>query len=85
MLELLNQVVREHSVLDLVNGSVAPIGNRFQASPHQQGAGNVVALNAGFATLTGFHTRQLFEFAVKLLNLPADTTHILYSIGVSLS
>jgi len=65
VLELLDQVICEHPMLDLINRSDARVrdgfasSGRFQAGPHEQGAGNMIALNAGYATLTGFHPCQL--------------------------
>lgn len=56
MLELLNQVVREHPLLDLINRSAALVRDRFEPTPDQQGTGDVVALNAGFATLASLNT-----------------------------
>jgi hypothetical protein len=68
-------------MLDLVNRLPALVGNGFQPSPHQQRTSNMVALNPGFATLTGFRPCQLLQFAVKLLNLPTDARLLLCSIG----
>jgi len=56
MLELLNQVVRQHSLLDLINGFAGLVSTQLKASPNQQSTGNVIALNAHFATLTGFNS-----------------------------
>jgi hypothetical protein len=68
-------------MLDLVNRLSALVGHGFQPSPHQQRTSNMVALNPGFATLTGFRPCQLLQFAVKLLNLPTDARLLLCSIG----
>jgi hypothetical protein len=59
MLELLNQVVREHSMLNLVNSFACLVSDRLEASPNQQGTGNMIALNTRFAALTGFDSGQL--------------------------
>lgn len=60
MLELLNQVIREQSMLDLINRSACLVGDRRQATPDEQGAANMIALNAGLATKdTGFNSSQL--------------------------
>jgi len=50
---LLNQVVRQHSMLDLINGLCR---SGKQGNSNQQSTGNVIALNAHFATLTGFNS-----------------------------
>jgi hypothetical protein len=71
MLELLNQVVREHAMLDLINGFAGLIGDRLDAAPNEQGTGNVIAtsvggqmhlpaklsLNSRFSALTSLNTR----------------------------
>ena len=36
----------------------------------------MISLDACISTLTLFNTRQLFQFSVKLLDLPTDGTHI---------
>lgn len=66
MLELLFQVFRKHPVLNLIDRSAALVGERFQASPYQQSASDVIALDTGFTALTSFNASQLLEFAVKL-------------------
>ena len=43
----------------------------LQRQPGQITARQVIALRTGFATLTLFAPRQLLEFAVQLLDLPA--------------
>jgi hypothetical protein len=57
MLELLNQVVRQHSVFNLINRSAAMISDGFETTPNQQGTSNMIALNPSLATLAGFNTR----------------------------
>jgi len=65
VLELLDQVICEHPMLDLINRSDAWVrdgfasSGRFQAGLPEQSAGNMIALNAGFATLARFHPCQL--------------------------
>ena len=41
--------------------------------------------NTGFAALTLLNPRGLFGFAVKLLNLPAETANFLYGLSIRLS
>ena len=64
VLELLDQVICEHPMLDLINRSDARVRDGFASSGRfqaglEQSAGNMIALNAGYATLTGFHPCQL--------------------------
>lgn len=47
-----------------------------ESGPYQKGAGDVIALDAGFAALAFFEAGELFGFAVKLLDLPAPATHL---------
>ena len=47
MLELLNQVVRENSLLNLVNSFACLVSDRLEASPNEQGTGNVIATSVG--------------------------------------
>ena len=49
----------------------------FEAGLHPHGQGDVVALAAGQSALAGRHVRELLEFAVKLLNRPADAAFVL--------
>jgi len=37
----------------------------------------MIPLHTGFATLTTFDPRDLLAFAMKLLDLPAEATHLL--------
>jgi hypothetical protein len=55
--ELLNQLVRQHSLLNLINRSASLISDQFETTPNEQGTSNVIALNPSFATLTRFDTR----------------------------
>ncbi len=72
-------------MFDLVNGLLTGVGEAFEAYPHQQRAGDVVALNTRFAAQAILKTRQLLGFAVKLLNLPAQGTHLLSALCRALS
>ena len=58
-------------------GSVNLGSEFFEANPDQQSTADMVALNAGFATLATFQTCNLFAFAVQLLDFPAEATHLL--------
>ncbi|MEP7289016.1 MAG: hypothetical protein ABI947_24950 [Chloroflexota bacterium] len=57
----------------------------FETNAEQDGTGDVIALNTGQTTLTALATSSLLGFAVKLLNLPAQATHVLGGLGRVLS
>src|SRR5437867_61747 len=67
----------EQAMLELIHSLPCLVSQRFEPAPHQQSAGYVVALNTSLAALAILKTRQLFSFAVKLLNLPAHRAHLL--------
>lgn len=71
-------------MFEVINGFLGFIRNLFQAYPNQNSTGNMVSDNASFATLTTFEPSQLFGFSVKLLDLPTQATHFLYSLRVVL-
>ena len=52
-------------------------GEVGQVAPDQDGAADVVLLGAGQAALALLDAEGLLGFALILLNLPADGTHIL--------
>ena len=54
--------------------------NGRHANPHQYGAGNMISLASGLSALAFFNTRQLLEFSVKLLDLPANATRLLRGV-----
>lgn len=57
-------------MLDAVDGLLGLASEVGQAKPHEHGAGDVVALDARLAALVFLDAGVLFEFAVKLLDLP---------------
>jgi len=63
--------------LDLINRPSRLIRQFFEPTPDQHGARDVIALDSRLATLAPLQTRDLFDFPVQLLNLPADGTHLL--------
>ena len=69
-------------MLDLINRSLRFKGHLFE--PNQNGTSNVVSGNSCLSTLIAFKTRQLLGFTVKLLDLPAEATHLLYDLHVVL-
>jgi hypothetical protein len=54
MLELLNQVVWKHPMLNLINGFARLVSKHLEPSLNEQSTGNVITLNPCFAALTGF-------------------------------
>ena len=71
----------QQSVLDLVDGGFFLMGDLFEARPHQQGTRDVVSLDARFATLALLNARELLEFTVILLDLPAKSARLLRALG----
>jgi hypothetical protein len=82
---LLNEVIIQQAVFELIDRAARPRGEFFEPYPNKKGATNVIALNPCFATLAAFQARHLFTFAVQLLDLPADATHLLGGLGGILS
>ena len=68
-------------MFDLVDGDLLLMGDLFEARPHQQGTRDVVALDARFATLALLNARELLEFTVILLDLPAKSARLLRALG----
>ena len=56
----------------------------FEANPDQNGTADMITLNAREAALAVLDASNLFGFAVKLLNLPAQGTHLLSVLSGSL-
>ncbi|MBK3824325.1 hypothetical protein G3A41_39975, partial [Paraburkholderia aspalathi] len=54
-------------MFDLVERACGLSRDVGQPDPHQHGAGNMVSLDASLAALATLKTRELLEFAVKLL------------------
>jgi len=72
-------------MLKLINRGGSVLSDLFEPYPNQDSAANMIALNTRQATLTALNTRHLFGFAVKLLNLPAQATHVSCGLRVILS
>jgi len=70
----------EQSVLNAVDSLLSLASEVGQPEPDQHGAGDVVALEACLAALVFLDAGGLFQFAVKLLDLPAHAAHLLYGI-----
>ena len=78
------QIVTQQSVLDLINGSMCLDSNLFEPHPNQDRTADMIANNSCLATLISFNASQLFGLTVKLLDFPAEATHILYDLHVVL-
>ncbi len=81
----MDKVVMKQAMFDLINGLLRRVSEALQTHPHEQRAGDVVALNTRFAALAILKTRQLLGFSMKLLNLPAQGTHLLSTLCRALS
>lgn len=77
ILELLTEEVIEHLVFDLIEGAAGLPGDLSETNPHEYGAGDVIAMDARFAALAALDPGQLFGFAMKLLDLPAQAARVL--------
>ena len=72
-------------MFDLVDRLLGFPGDLFQTYPDQDGTTDVVADDAGLATLTAFQASELLGFAMKLLDLPAHAARLLCDLRVILS
>src|SRR6516225_154803 len=77
MSKLTTQEIIEHVMFDAIARAAGLPRDIGQATPHQYGAGNVIALAAGLATLAALNTRELLRFTMKLLDLPAQAARVL--------
>ena len=67
----------QQSMFNLVDGGLPLVSQVLEARPDQQGAGDMITLDARFATLARLDSRQLLDFAVILLDLPAKGARLL--------
>ena len=81
---MLSQIVRKQFVFQAINCLLGFVGNLLEANPNQNGAGDVVSDNSGFAALATFQASQLLGFSVKLLDFPTKAAHLLNSLRVVL-
>ena len=81
----MDEVVVQQRMLDAVDGLAGLASHIGQANPDQHGTSNMIALDSSLAALAAFDTRELFDLAMKLLDLPADATHFLRRIRRILS
>ena len=73
----MSHILVQKALFQLINRLFRLVGSLFEAGPGAHGQGNMVALAAGQPALAGLHAGELLEFAVKLLNLPADAAFLL--------
>ena len=66
----------QEPLFELIHCFLGLVGSLFEAGPGPHGQGDVVALAAGQPALAGLHAGELLEFAVKLLNRPADAAFL---------
>lgn len=67
----------------MVDGLLRLASDIGQPKPDDHGAGDVIALDARLAALVFPDAGSLFQFAVKLLDFPANAAHLLYGIRKS--
>jgi len=72
-------------MFETINSLSGLIGYLLETDPNQNSAGNMIPNDSGFTTLTTFQSSQLPGFTVKLLDFPAEATHLLYGLHVVLS
>src|ERR687895_2922500 len=67
--------------------TVRPVraASSFEFNPDEKSTANGVALNACLATLAAFQARNLFTFAMQLLDRKPKATHLLGGLGGILS
>ena len=82
---MLAHIIRKPIMLDLVERTLGFVGDLLEAHPHEQRSGDVIADDARLAALAALQARDLRAFAVKLLELAAPATHLLYGWRVILS
>ena len=75
----MSHILIQKRLFELVYRLLGLVGGLFKPGPGPHGEGNVVALAAGQPALAGLHAGELLEFAVKLLNRPADAAFVLGS------
>ena len=77
----MSRILLQKAVFRLVYGLFGLVGGLFETSPGAHGQGNVVALAADQPALAGRPAGGLPEFAVKLLNRPADAAFVAVAAG----
>src|SRR5258708_15450054 len=63
-------------MLKLIESRGCFLGYLLEANPDKDGTGDMVALDTCQTALTAFNASSLLGFAVKLLNFPAQGTHV---------
>ena len=66
----------QKGLFELIPRLLGLIGGWFKPGPGGHGQGNVVTRAAGQPALASLHAGELLEFAVKLLNRPADAAFV---------
>src|SRR5438105_7294046 len=67
----------KQAMFELIDSLPGLVRQAVEPAPHEQRASYVVALDTSFAALAILKARQLLGFPMKLLNLPAQGTHLL--------
>jgi hypothetical protein len=82
---LRTHIIIEQSLFELIDVGSGLTSQMLEANPDQDGASDMIALDARQARLTAINTGGLFGLAVKLLKLPTRATHLLRGLGRILS
>ena len=64
-------------MLNAIKSSVCLLSEGGQANPNEHCASDVIALDPCLTALAALDSGELFDFPVKLLNLPAQGTRLL--------
>ena len=72
----MSHILIQKRLFELIYRFLGLVRGLFEAGPGPHGQGDVVALAAGQPALAGLHAGELLEFAVKLLNRPADAAFL---------
>lgn len=74
-------VVVEQAPLQLVDRLSGYKSDFFEMNPDQNGAGDMIALDASDAALAGVNTCDLLGFAMKMLDGQTQGTHVSFALG----
>ena len=71
ILQFGTQLIAEQIMLGIIQGFASVFGFHFERQPSHITTRDVIALRTRFATFTFFTSRQLLQFTVQWLDLPA--------------
>ena len=82
--ELLAKIIRQQTILDLVDCTLRLLSNLFETDPDENGTTDMIMDDTCLSALATFNSGQLLGFAVKLLDFPAKAAHTLYDLHIVL-